>query len=163
MSVKDFPLVVFFFPTLKGAQSWSLPSDRASAFLTSLPLAAGGLEGVPSPYRTPQGPGAGSPLSSPVYAPCLPTAGKLQLKGPEEERILSADMETGAPYWHVGRKPRWGQAHPAAAHPPQPLGEACPLSLCCPSPEPGRPLVCPSLRHHAHRAVGPPPLSAPPA
>lgn len=134
MSVKDFPLVVFFFPTLKGAQSWSLPSDRASAFLTSLPLAAGGLEGVPSPYRTPQGPGAGSPLSSPVYAPCLPTAGKLQLKGREEERILSADMETGAPVGMWGeslaggrptqrqpvlRGPRGRPAHSAAAAPVQ--------------------------------------------
>ncbi|MXQ93413.1 hypothetical protein E5288_WYG021217 [Bos mutus] len=57
-------------------QSWSLPSDHASAFLTSLPLAAGG-EGVPAPYRTPQGLGPGSPLSSPSVPVGLPQGGSL--------------------------------------------------------------------------------------
>lgn len=97
------------------AQSWSLPSDHASAFLTSLPLAAGG-EGVPAPYRTPQGLGAGSPLSSPSVRPMPAYSEEAPAqRGRGGEDSKSADMETGAPYWHAGRKPRWGQAHRAAA------------------------------------------------
>lgn len=73
-----------------------------------------------------------------MHAPCLPAAGKLQLRGPEE-RILSADMETGAPYWHVGRKPRWGQAHRAAAPSSVALGGGLPAQPLLPQSRVGTP------------------------